>query len=67
MYKQYNLSHTRKNYQSVLPRRSVSLSLFPHGFAVIVHHLVELCEARNDRDADLCLQEALSFGYIAVV
>ena len=28
---------------------------------VVVHNLVELCEARNDRDADLCLQEALKF------
>ena len=67
MYTQYNLSHTRKITSLCCQDDPSHFRFCPHGLVVIVHHLVELCEARNDRDADLCLQEALSFGYIAVV
>ena len=61
-YKQYNLSHTKKNTSLCCQDDPSHFRFRPHGFVVVVvHHLVKLCEARNDRDADLCLQEALKF------
>ena len=61
-YKQYTLSHTKKITSLCCHEDPSHFRFRPYGFVVVVvHHPVELCEARNDRDWDMCLQKALKF------
>ena len=49
-YKQYNLSHTKKITSLCCQDDPSHFRFRPHGFVVVVvHHLVELCEARKGR------------------